>query len=80
MHGHRLSVDFWPQPDQFDGVCRHRACRGMKATETVVLEIPVPAELRDVVGRMYDAEVEVDVEHMVVRVTSSSVRESALEM
>lgn len=52
----------------------------MKATETVVLEIPVPAELRDVVGRMYDAEVEVDVEHMVVRVTSSSVRESALEM
>lgn len=52
----------------------------MKATETIELEIPVPEELRDVVRRMYDAEVEVDMEHMVLRVTSASVREVVLEM
>lgn len=52
----------------------------MKATETIVLEIAVPEELGDVVRRLYDAEVEVDLEHMVLRVTSTSVRESALEM
>lgn len=52
----------------------------MKATETIELEIPVPKELRDVVRRMYDAEVEVDMERMVLRVTSASVREVVLEM
>lgn len=47
----------------------------MKATETIVLEIAVPEELRDVVNRMWVADVEIDNEHMVVRVTSYSERE-----
>lgn len=47
----------------------------MKATEAIELEIPVPEELRDVLSRMEDAEVEVDVARMMLRVTSLSVRE-----